>query len=795
MAGYNPFKIFRKHQKVALAVVGVGAMISFIILPAIMQAFSGFMGGSGPSEIARCRRYGNVNEQTLEMLRQNRIVLGRFYENLFYALAAPDGSNMTELRPLAAMAEEYRSVGDSEDLVDNWLLAQYAADQGIQIREDTIIDFLNQVTSGLLTDTVFSSVLSNEGLSHRQLEGLIAQEIMAGQMKTAFGISMRPVAPSTRWNWFQRLNRNLTAEVAAVPVDRFIKDVPEPSDSQLRKFFEDHKNNLHDSSVAEVGFTEPNKVAFQYVKGVPSQKLLDSIPKEDVEKYYEANKEPMFRKPTKPLADRPSLPGQTLPGQGGGLFQPGMGGFTPGTMPFPAPSTRTPPRSTNVISLTEEGDAATEEKRQTPSDEPARTEEAPKTEEPKEEPEKEEPAKEEPKQEQSGAVPVKREVATRFVSYQAEKETGQGAEPAKTEEKKPETEKQPEAKAEDKPAEVKPTDAAEEETVDLSILYQPLSEVENDIRQILAREKVEEALKRIENKMQEYYREYYRYYDQELPVPPMPDLSAMAREEGLVLESVELGDFYVGASSEFARGAKEREYLMQLYSDASVLFQPNIFQGDEGSVLVWIVESVPKHTPEKFDEVRETVLARWKEFEARPLAMKQAEQWVAEAKTSDKSLVEALSKHEDAKVVETEPFTWMTYGHGVNPLIALMQQQFPRYDRIREKGVAVGNAEIDNKVVFAAGKDFMEAAYDLPVGGVGAAFNQPQNTAYMIRIIGSSPSLEVLWEKFQSSYFQEYAPTGMFEERQEAMEVWMKKIRDEVGFQWIRKPTRYGGSR
>jgi hypothetical protein len=105
-----------------------------------------------------------------------------------------------------------------------------------------------------------------------------------------------------------------------------------------------------------------------------------------------------------------------------------------------------------------------------------------------------------------------------------------------------------------------------------------------------------------------------------------------------------------------------------------------------------------------------------------------------------------------------------------------------------EKGVAAGDSEIDNRLIFAPGVEFMEEASALGVGEIGVVFNQPQTVAYVIRIIGSSPSDEVLWERFQNANIVEYRLAGQHEMILEARTAWLNKIYEEVGFKWIRKP-------
>jgi hypothetical protein len=485
MASFHPFRSFQKNRKAWLAVLGVLTMISFIILPAFMGLYSGYSGGTGPTKIATCRRYGNVDEQNVAFLIQNREDLGRFYMVLYQQLADPSNQErMIALRNLEMTASQYDQIPRPEELVNNWLLTQYAKELGMSIDNTNIISYLTRLTGGLLTNTVYRKTLESVGMSEQHFEYLIALELLYIRMRERFEIGLNVIPPSTRWDWFQRLNRKITAEIAAVPVEQFVDKIAEPNNAQLQKFFEENKDKPFNPIQLESGFTLPNKVAFQYVKAVPSQKILDSISEEEIKKYYEENKETLFRKPVQPLGNSPVFP--SLPGQNGNLFPSGaLGGFTPApsSRPFPTPQlpiTNPPvsPQTTDAVPVdTEKVDVEKKEELKTeppktesqptpkiettPEVKPA-TEEKPAIEEkPKTEPTENKPEKTEPEKKESSSIVT---VKTRFVSYQTESETNtdSGTEPSKAEEPKVET-KPEQPKAEEPKVEAKPEQPKAEE--------------------------------------------------------------------------------------------------------------------------------------------------------------------------------------------------------------------------------------------------------------------------------------------------------------------------------------------
>lgn len=763
-------------------------MVSFIILPAVLQLLPD-SSGAGPQDIARTRYFGKVDGRTVAVLQDEQQQISGFYRHLYELLAPTIKEDQAVLlQGLAMRVQQMDQRQSSESLINDWLIVQYARKSGLASDPASIVDYLKELTGGLLSDAVFQQAIRDTGLSERRLMELLSSELVREQMMMSFYLSQNVVSPATRWDWFQRLNRNMTAEVAAVPIDGFLASAGEPTEAQLQQLFAERKNIPYNPVSAESGFVIPVKMAFQYVQAEPSQKTLDSITTDEITKYYEENKEADFRKPVRPIT-QPTLP--TLPSIGGGIpFGAGSSAAPKTVVPVPVPPQEqkeaTPPAETptDVKKEAEEPTEGTKEAPQetvteTPSEAAAPEEEAP---------------KEEPKENEGETSLLNRKVQTVFTAFQTEepvKAVEEKKEEAKTENTVPAP--QEETQTEDKPAvENKETEKKEEEKkadetpVDLSILYKPLSEVEGQIRQILALQKAQSALLPIEEKMREHFQAYNTNFDQGQAVPPMPDLTPFVEAQGLKLKTVALGTVYDAVKSEFARKTSEREFLIKLFNEGPVVFEP--LKTPDAAAVLWITEIVNEVKPESIDEVKDIVTKQWKDTEAQPSALKKAEELAAEAKSSGKTLAETFKDRQDISVVETEPFAWKSYGPGIHPFLGMMQRLALGVGEVCEKGIVVGNSEIDNKVIFAPGNEFMKVASSLAVGEIGVAFNQPKTAAYIIRITGSTPSEDVLWEQFPSTNPMFYYQAGMQEQQFEALENWLEQIRQETGFEWIQKP-------
>ncbi len=184
--------------------------------------------------------------------------------------------------------------------------------------------------------------------------------------------------------------------------------------------------------------------------------------------------------------------------------------------------------------------------------------------------------------------------------------------------------------------------------------------------------------------------------------------------------------------------------------------------------LVWKTDGKDAYVPELSD-VRDEVVRSWKMIKARELARKQAETLASEAKQADKSLREAFGDREDLTVATTPSFSWLTRGAAG----ALDSQAPARLSEV--EGVQ------------DAGPDFMREAFSLAVGETGQAMNRPQTICYVMRVVTLEPSREVLRNTFMVDAYSGYAAASL-EDRQEAMNAWIKGIENEAHLTWKRPP-------
>ena len=109
---------------------------------------------------------------------------------------------------------------------------------------------------------------------------------MAMRLTDLVFTSLLPMTPGERWDYYQRLQRQATVELAEVPVDRLTGSIPEPTDKILNAFFEKYKNREYEPGSTEPGFMVPKQIAIDYFKVDYDHLFTD----EELKKYYEENK-------------------------------------------------------------------------------------------------------------------------------------------------------------------------------------------------------------------------------------------------------------------------------------------------------------------------------------------------------------------------------------------------------------------------------------------------------------------------------------------------------------------------
>ena len=798
MAKHNPFSVFRRNQKAWMAGLTLFTMFSFIALGSMVQCVgTGGQQGGTTGEIAKTVKYGNYDYDAYRQTYDSATRLSKFAQTAFYsldseawaetaqmaqylpenylaqfyiaALSRKDGNKAAQAQRLNAMATELEyALSDAQALVNRWLILQFAYDKGLAASDADATQYLQTLLGGSLSPEEWQMCYNAGGLNDQLLIDLLKEQIAYERAVARYDNPSALVVSADLAEAFEATNRSMKANVVAFNAADYVGEIADPSEEELKKFYEQYRNVVANASSATPGFTQPTKIALEVVRADVTPEVLAAISDEEVQKYYDEHRED-FKKPTVT---------PTAPAEEPGLSLDGIADLK---LPEAAPAEEAP--------ATEAAPAE-----EAPATEAAPAEEAPATEAaPAEEPTAYKQAEillVSYQQEVEEAAPVEEAPATEAAP--AEEAPATEAAPA---EEAPATEAAPAEEApatEAAPAEEAPaTEAApaEEtpatEAAPAEAEYYTLDEVKDRIRETLAIEKMNAKLDELNAQFAAYYREYSaaKTEGREVDGIAKVDAKAFAEANGFAYYASEEGAVETFEEA-YINEALPANELATIYQRAPLAYAPaKVDFADDAAYIYRATEVKTENSPE-FEEAKADVLAAWKLREAAKLAQAAADKFAESAKAEGADFA-ALAAD---KLVETERFSFLELPTA-SPNFA--SQSAPQLAEIREKGVEAGEAFRDNKAIVAPGWDFNETAFGMNVGDVAVVANQPKDRVFVLKLTEKDPedALRENFEKLEDDYnlqnvanFLNRARASRFTEK------FIENLREDAGFEWVSIP-------
>lgn len=733
----SPFRYFRKHSKAFMAVAAVLCMFIFVV----GSSFSGNgPSGGGPAADATVATWngGSLDQQQLNALIAHRLITDEFLKRLF----AQGGGRSEYDLPLdiptrGILLNEGQRKEIEQAVIQTEVEADLAKRAGITVSDDLISDYIQKLGLNNLSAEQVDQVLASVGNGNaRTSEGIVMgtlRKMLAAHLYTRmYADPALVVLPHQRWQDWRQVNDRIALQVAVLPVDKFLAEVPEPTDEQLQALFNDFKNfdpgqrmNVGGRLLPnpDPGFAEPRRVRLQYLKGSVAElteKMLDKVTDADIAYYYEKQKDTDFLK-----MEVPSTP-----------EAPASESTEPATPAAETP-TAAEPAAEETPATTEPAAPAAE----TPAAEAPATEAAPAESAPAE---SAAPAAEGEKPAAESSSDARPASPFRLVSFQetpaAEEETPTAeapaepaapADPAATTEPAAESTEATPTATTDAAATPATEPAAAAATPAAADKYEPLENVRDEIRRELARDLAIKELDRIMGESMAQLQTEFNTYgialveaqeaNKKQPKPPakLADLQWLADKNGLVYEKTslltapELIETPVGKAVDVST---QQISVTQAAFMALKPFEPFLANElDDVLYIVMVTEDVPRRIPE-FKEVRDQVVTAWKHREAAKLAEKKAKDLAAEIQKSSTPFDQFFFADRGYEVIkETALFSWLNYptgraGYGELPSLS---------DVPELKGI---------------GPQFMEAAFALKDNETVGVLNYDQSAAYVIRL-------------------------------------------------------------
>jgi hypothetical protein len=785
----SPFSIFRKNQRVWMAMLVVVAMVSFIILP-IFTDFGQQMNQVDRTTAVRWKN-GSISHDELNALvssyQRSYQFLDRLAQEVVQQGGRPNvpGFSNDGTRITLGLQEPQSAAS----VVQTKLLADEARRHGVYIDDQTVDLYIQELTNGRISQSRYLELMRetvgrdlNRFQLYRFIKDEICKQLLLQMQASSLAHNGAPlVTPSNNWENFRKFEQRAKVEAFPVAVSSYVDKVQgEPTDRELLAIYEEGKDRFSNRDVSpEFGFARRYAADFEYVRGYMDNFLKaekKTITEDQIKAEYDRRVAAgQFQVEDKPGALVPTTPDKaTQPAEGS----------------VPAPAEGTAPSATNDKAPDAEQAPSNSESAPAESASPTpgsansedssgtatpSTSEAPKS-------ENGEAAPAEAKTNESGSV--KRPVnPLRLVAFQDDAESSEVKTDAVPTEEAKDTADQPSANVEatpaadaanSQPAQTAPdaettpganisiSPAVGEQTAspaapgDTSAPAKPpmrtksLEEVREEILQALAyapaQQKLQEALQNVLQRMETYQQDLQYYtdaqrtgFDKNIEPPAPLDLTKLADEFGLeygrtgMLDAVTSQATDLGKSFFQSQLSYQSPQFSQLMFDKKVrLYVPYTFDSYSltsslSSFVTWKVEEKDQYVP-TFEQAREEVLTAWKETKARELAQAYAQELASKLEgKSDWS--DALSETDQGLIQRPSPFTW------------LQQPSFMSQSNLMTRIDGIGYVD----------DQFMKDSFDKPVGTYSVAPTLNKDHYYVLKTLERLPGDEDVLQKFAAN--------------------------------------------
>lgn len=757
----SPFRLFRKHVKPLLVLFGVLIIFVFVIgdsLSVIMGSGSERSTPSGsrkPGAVAVRWDGGKLTNAELSRLVMRTRILNALQRQILEegarAVFAGGGTSLPRLRVEPLNLPERLDQGAEQELVLRQICAAKARELGMQVSDGQVVSFLQQLGRGYVSVDNIRQMISRlqvgTGVATVDyvLNGL-REELLVRNYLASYWFARYTVTPDQRWEDWLKMNDRVIVEAAAIPIEMFLVDVPEPTEEELKEFFEKYKDRVPrpdrvmgiEMPSPEPGFAVPRRVELQFV-AAEYAKLLDQaeseVTDEEIEQFYEDNKDIHFIQFGTDLLDD-------------------LGG---------AATDESFSADTDTNASTGTGDAAAED-----------TNEA--------------------TQAESSAGSTTSDTATSDDGA-ATRGTAQPA--TEEEEEEEETNAADEASSSDlTPGDAESNAANDsagegEATSEPSTRYQPLEKVRDQIRREIADIKVSERISKLmgqlENELDAKYANYLGSVldaedeGEEPPPPPagLADLSVIAKEHNLEykktapISQLELASMPIGSTHRTEEANVQPESRVRFrYLAFATDWEPyeplSLQDTDNNRYLVMKTADIPGNVP-TFDEIRDEVVTAWRRQKAAELALKHAEKEAKEAESVG-SLEEFFASDENVKVTKSDFFSEITAGS-----VSRETNMVQSFRLSQPEGIKHADYEM------------LSMIFDLAPGEVGAALNHDHSIAYLLRVVEHELTPAELQQAFLSEADSWYGYAAWLRfHLQQATSALLFEILESANVDWTR---------
>ncbi len=803
----NPLRWFRRHAKILMVVLGSAAMAIFGLGPVFDAMSKPAVNNQREVEVIAKWNGGDITRTDLDALQIRHFQTQRFLRELDQEAVAKKGDQFQRLVapiPPIREGERFQQSLVDEQLIDRFILAKKAEEEGIVVSDGVIDDYLALASGNAgfsQNDLIRINKAANQGgCSIENIRRHLRIELLAQQMRmyTLAGLPMIP-NPVEAMELHGRVTERVECQILPVSVEQYVNKIDEqPSDAELKKLYDEGKYDFPDPTGVKPGFKLRDKVKVQYLVAefeTFMQNEVNKLTDEEVQKKYDelvAEKSDLVmeaivddEEDTIQIEDPPPvLPGDSdmdADSDSDAVEPPPAAGDDQPEAPESESdeeldeSGSGEDQSLNVVgssqryvSLPRQDDSADETEDSDPEGiDDGQSEDSPPADD-SEDDEQDESAQEEadsaaePMQEDSSDENIEAFEADDSVEVESAKKTVDKAQ-----------------------AKLGPMMVPDEKK-EIKKRVLPLKDVVDRVKRNMVTEKaqlaMEEAIKKANVVVSTHHTlrmkwEYTRESERG-PAPEPLDFRTIADKYNLVAQETQmvdesdfgkepLGRIAVPVVVTLPNGQQQRqvrsvaEMLFNRFDDIK-LYDPQtaVDYMTSNTYLYWLNEKEDAKTPE-FEVARPAVEKFWKSKKAFEMALAEAKKIADETNRDGKSLAELYPE----RVSETGEFTWFNN---------------------------FGRAGLGNPVgVSQPGEDFMKTTFSLEKSRAAAAPNGTKDTVYVIQMLSDRTSMEEIGGDYLDNHFFKFkriSPDVQNVARwygQELNYEWNQELADAMGLKFI----------
>ncbi len=783
------FRFFRRYQKTLIVVGGVILMFVFTLsdpLMSWMRTNESVSGGRDPNATAVTWDGGKLTVRELDSLAERRQLVNRFV-----MMVERMGYDRAEAAGREAIAPRVARVGDigrdwtrqrlDMEVLLTHVLAQRGKELGIEISDAAVLAYIENLGRGELRSDDIFAILSAINLSGRTpsvdlIYSALKEELLASAVQRTYGAGLSASdmfaaeLPVNRWEDWKRVNDRVVLEAAAINPATSLIDVDEPTDEELREYYDKYKDRAgYPVTVAGVelpspvpGFKTPRKVKLQYLRA-NYQEFVDRYSKEvtdeEIAEYYEEHKyefeevesfDELFGAPG---VDETST--EEMTGDADDAATDKDSTAEQGSSEEPGEGTNSDASNSKEMEADESDEGQSNEEA---SDEPIESKEKPSESVDATTEGDQGNASGEALTESTGeSSAARRANPFRLVAYQEEASDKDDSGDETTSDESTESAADGETTVGDSEAELKePANGDSAELMEEEIKYQPLEEVADDIRRKIAEDRffseIDSTMQSIVGRLNPAFDQYVgakldadavgkpepKPPEQLLNLQPIADEYGLELEETVDLDIFELRDSLVGKSVGLGKYNGVRVFQLMFAPDGDK-YRP-ILSADFGQFgdryLVMKIADTPERVPD-FKEVKQEVAKAWRMEKAAELALEKAKETAKKAQDSGLSLKDFFVDKPEIEITMTPTFTQLTQGD-------IAPASFtPEYRLSQPSGV-------EN-----VGPAFLEEVFKLKQDEVTALPNFDKSIVYIVRMADEYESVQQLRSDFleQANYW------------------------------------------